>query len=268
MKNYSIENYERPSVAADAVVFGIDTEKSTVRNRLDKKKLQVLLIKRGEEPFADQYALPGGFLRKGETIEETALRELKEEAGVADPKIILTNVYSESDRDPRGWIISVAFLALTKTVELSTEDNSDASEAVWFDFFYSENGDDSIITLIGGKLSISMRYRNGKFLPYSKDVSESVRIAFDHAQIIYDAYKKLQAEVVNNDIIFELMPDLFTISDLQQPYEAITGHKIAGAYFRRKMSSKIYETELYDGVAAHRTSKLYAKIVDRKEGDK
>ena len=127
-------------MAADAVVFGIDTERSPDKNKLDKKKLQILLIKRGEEPFKGAYALPGGFLRRGETIEETALRELKEEAGVIDPKILLSGVYSKADRDPRGWIISNAFLALTKTVELATDAQSDALEARWFAFLCSENG--------------------------------------------------------------------------------------------------------------------------------
>ena len=81
MNKYNINDYERPSVAADIVTFGISTEESSNKRHSHIKKLKLLLIKRKEQPFAQQYALPGGFLRKGETIEQTAIRELEEETG-------------------------------------------------------------------------------------------------------------------------------------------------------------------------------------------
>ena len=251
-EKYSIESYERPSVAADAVVFGIDTEKSSSKNRLDKKKLKILLIKRGEDPFEGMYALPGGFLRKGETIEETALRELKEEAGVIYPKILLSGVYSKSDRDPRGWIISNAFLALTKTVELVTDAHSDAVEAQWFDFFYSENGGDAIITLSDDKMrEISLKFQAG--------ISCGGGIAFDHAQIIYDAYKRLRSEVVEHGMIFDLLPEKFTISDLRQPFETIAGVSTSYQNFRKKIMDQIEEVDEFETGASHRPSRLYRK---------
>ena len=253
MNKYSIENYERPSVAADAVVFGIDTERTPDKNKLDKKKLRILLIKRGEEPFKGQYALPGGFLRRGETIEETALRELKEEAGVIDPKILLSGVYSKTDRDPRGWIISNAFLALTKTVELATDVRSDALEARWFDFSYSENGGDSIITISNvGQQEITLKFSNGSSLL-------SGGIAFDHAQIIYDAYKRLQSEVIDHGMIFELLPEKFTISDLWQPFCSITGVSTSYQNFRKKIMDQIEEIDEFETGASHRPSRLYRK---------
>ena len=113
---YSIEQFDRPSVAADAVVFGFDTEKAEPLRGLKQRRLKLLLVRRGEEPFCGRCSLPGGFLRRGETVEQAALRELSEETGVADPKLMQLGVYSETGRDPRGWIISCAFLALTKTV--------------------------------------------------------------------------------------------------------------------------------------------------------
>lgn len=248
---YSIENFERPSVASDCVVFGIDsTEPDSPRN-LKQRKLKILLVKRGEEPFMNHYSLAGGFLRNGETIEETALRELKEEAGVSDPKIINIGVYSKSNRDPRGWIISCAFLALTRTVKLSTAEDSDAFDAHWLNFEYDDS-DGEKITLSDGDEEIVISYNNGK--------PEKNPLAFDHAKIIYDAFLKLRDEVINHDIIFDLMPPLFAISDLQQPYEIITGKKTSPQNFRKKMSYKIRETEFFDEKSAHRTSKLYEKI--------
>ncbi len=251
IKIYSIENFERPSVASDCVVFGIDTAEPDSPRNLKQHMLKILLVKRGEEPFINQYSLAGGFLCKGETIEETALRELKEEAGVADPKIINIGVYSKTNRDPRGWIISCAFLALTKTVELSTDEDSDAFEAYWFNFEYDDSAGEKI-TLSNDNEKIVIHYNDGQ--------PQENPLAFDHAKIIYDAFLKLRDEIVNHDIIFDLMPPLFSISDLQQPFEIITGKKTSPQNFRKKMSSKIRETDFFAETSAHRTSKLYEKI--------
>lgn len=248
---YSIENYERPSVAADCVVFGIDSIEPDSPRSLRQRKLKILLVKRGEEPFMNRYSLAGGFLRKGETIEETAVRELREEAGVSDPKIINIGVYSREDRDPRGWIISCAFLALTRTVALYTADDSDALDAHWLDFEYDDS-DGEKITLSDGNNEIVIRYNDG--------IPSKNPLAFDHAEIIYDAFMRLRDEVANHDLIFDLMPPLFAISDLQQPYEIIIGKKTSPQNFRKKMASKIRKTEYFDETAAHRTSKLYEKL--------
>ena len=248
---YSIENYERPSVAADCVVFGIDSIEPDSPRSLRQRKLKILLVKRGEEPFMNCYSLAGGFLRKGETIEETAVRELREEAGVSAPKIINIGVYSRADRDPRGWIISCAFLALTRTVALSTAYDSDALDAHWLDFEYDDS-DGEKITLSDEDNEMVIRYNDG--IPLKNP------LAFDHAEIIYDAFMRLRDEVANHDLIFDLMPPLFAISDLQQPYEIIIGKKTSPQNFRKKMASKIRETEYFDETAAHRTSKLYEKL--------
>lgn len=250
---YSIENFDRPSVAADIAVFGIETCKEENKRKANIKKLKVLLIKRGEEPFKNSYSFPGGFVRKNETVEDAALRELHEEAGVSEPKLINLGVYSKPDRDPRGWIISCAYLALTNTVELATDQSSDAAEAHWMDFEYRSNeSNKEAIILTNSDAIITLNYDNGKSVNNS--------LGFDHSQIIYDAFKKLQEEIKYHDLIFDLLPELFTIPELQQVYEAITLKKEAPAGFRRKMSGKIQETDLFEEAAAHRTSKLYKKI--------
>ncbi len=241
--DYDISIYDKPSVAVDAVVFGIEDTKSAT---MDEKKLKILLIKRGEEPFTDMYSLPGGFLRRGETVEEAVRRELAEEAGVTHSKLIPLKVYSKTGRDPRGWIISDAFISLTNTVELSTLENSDAKEAVWLDLTYSPDNDtiriadDIIISADGFVLGSTL--------------------AFDHGQIIYDAFRKLQDEVRYHDIIFDLMPELFTISDLYNPYKTILSKSETIQAFRKRMMPKIEETEFYDNTSwAHRKSRLYRR---------
>ena len=243
---YSIDNFDRPSVAADTVVFGIDRSSGDTRSK--NLELKILLIRRGEDPFQGQLSLPGGFLRKGETISETAMRELAEEAGVSDPKLIQFGVYSQSGRDPRGWIISCAFLALTNTVSLSTAEGSDAADAQWLGFSFSGDEKSAQITL-GSDITIN--YQDGTPL-------ESP-LAFDHAKIIFDAFLRLRDEAVYHDIIFDLMPPLFAISDLQKPYEAITGTHTTPQNFRKKISPKIEETDMFDQRMAHRPSKLYRR---------
>lgn len=247
---YSIEDYDRPSVAADAVVFGVDSVKADNRKSLDRKKMKLLLVERGEEPFKGCFSLPGGFLRKGETIEETAVRELKEEAGVIEPKLIELGVYSKPDRDPRGWIISCCFIALTNTVELATEKGSDAVSAHWFDLESSSEGDNTAIAVRRGDETV-FEYRSGE--------TQVNKLAFDHSEMILAAFLKLRDEVINHDMIFDLMPECFSISDLQQPYEAITGIHLSPQGFRKKMIGKLKETELFEEAAAHRTSRLYTK---------
>lgn len=246
---YSIENYERPSVAADCAVFGIDTVEAESSRFLPSKVLKILLVRRGEEPFAGRYSLPGGFLRRGETIEEAALRELEEEAGVHQPKLIQFGTYSKEGRDPRGWIVSCAFLALTKTVGLATAPGSDAASAEWFSFSFDE--ENKMITLTGQSGEIIIKTSGGTALEND--------LAFDHGQMIYDAFMQLRDEVIHHDIIFDLMPEMFAVSELKQPYETITGTSTSPQNFRRKMASKICSTGQFVPTAAHRTSELYRR---------
>lgn len=246
---YSINDYERPSVAVDAAVFGVDDRRSST---MDEKILKILLIKRGEDPFKDMYALPGGFLRRNETAEDAIARELAEEAGVTGSKLIPLRLYSGEGRDPRGWIISDAYISLTNTVKLSTDRDSDAAQAVWMEFRYELNGKTEKLVISNDEVTLKISAKNGKVIKSD--------FPFDHGVIIYDAFKKLQDEVLYHDIIFDLMPKLFTVSDLRGPYETILQKNETMQAFRKRMSSKIEETDLYDETtAAHRKSRLYRR---------
>ena len=132
---YNISNYDRPSIAADMAVFSImeQREESIENYRKDPEKvLKLLLIRRAAFPYRNYWALPGGFCRKGESVLETARRELEEETGVADAYLRLFDIFSEKDRDPRGWIISQAFLALIEGGKYKVHEGTDAWEAKWF----------------------------------------------------------------------------------------------------------------------------------------
>ena len=111
--------YPRPTVTTDCVVFGIEGN-----------NINVLLIKRGNEPFKGLWALPGGFLNPDETAEEGALRELREETGLEAAEVEQLYTFSDPKRDPRDRVISIAYMAVVKLQDVKGED--DASEAKWF----------------------------------------------------------------------------------------------------------------------------------------
>lgn len=111
--------YPRPAVTTDCVIFG-----------QGEGDLKVLLVKRGNEPFKEMWALPGGFLNPDETAEEGALRELSEETGLTDVKVEQLFTFSDPKRDPRDRVISIAYMAVMKLQDVKGED--DASEAKWF----------------------------------------------------------------------------------------------------------------------------------------
>ena len=170
-----------------------------------KRKLQVLLIQRGGAPYKDAWALPGGFLQMGngyrETLEECAKRELFEETGYAKADLIeQLHVYSEVDRDPRERVISVAFYALVKQELVRGGD--DAQKAEWFDI-------DSLPDFL----------------------------AFDHAQILSAAKNKLKEQIYFQPIGFDLLPEVFKMSDLKHLYETILETTFDRRNFYKKMNA-------------------------------
>lgn len=118
LEAYDLEHYRRPSVAADCVIRSEDGK-------------QVLLIRRGEHPFMNCYALPGGFVRNPESVEDAARRELFEETGVAAGALSLAGVFSKPDRDPRGWIISCVYTGRVDPARCKPVFGEDAIEVRW-----------------------------------------------------------------------------------------------------------------------------------------
>jgi 8-oxo-dGTP diphosphatase len=161
--------------------------------------LKVLLVKRRIPPFIGQFALPGGFVHEDEDLDQAALRELQEETGVSD--VYLEQLYSfgEPDRDPRGRIITVAYFALI-SADRKLQAGGDIAEARW----------------------------------YSTD--HLPPLAFDHATILNYAMERLRNKLEYTTVGFQLLPEKFTLTELQEVYEAILGKKLDKRNFRRKMS--------------------------------
>lgn len=176
----------------------------------DGTKLNVLLIQRGIEPFKGRWALPGGFLRMDETGLAGAKRELMEETGLKDAYIKQFHTYTDPLRDPRERVITIAYYALVRLSEVRGGD--DAARAEWFAL-------DQIPTL-----------------------------AFDHDRILRDATAELRKQIHFEPIGFELLPEKFTMSQLQHLYEVILGVKFDRRNFSSKMLKLGLLTELEERV--------------------
>lgn len=226
LKQYTIENFERPSVATDIVAFRVTEEEEENKKKKRPKKLQVLMIKRAAYPFKDCWTLPGGFCRANEKVEETASRELFEETNVSGVDLRLIGVYSEPGRDPRGWIISNTYMGLINNLECELRTDAEAWEARWF----------------------------------SIDELDDISIGFDHARIIEDAFLLLKKYASSyNEIIFDLLPATFTLAELQQVFEEILQSKLTKQNFRRKMMGFVEETDEVETGYSHRNSKKFRK---------
>lgn len=288
LENYNIEQFERPSVATDIVAFAVmqDGEQSNIR-KLANRELKLLLVKRSQFPYKGAWALPGGFLRPGETIEETAKRELLEETGVENPFLHLAGVYSEAGRDPRGWIISNSFISLINAENCSLRADTDAWDAAWFCVkLQSDNtsSDDSTSTTKMIKHTLTLSFdsassdsnikgdenieikaivsekstRKGHNHVSSYQIVDSGELGFDHAKIIVQSLLELR-DMMEYDlrIAFDLLPESFTLAQLQSTIEKVTDKKFLSANFRRKASDYVEETgEVIEGYG-HRPAMLF-----------
>ena len=218
--SYTYE-YERPAVTADCVVFGLDDD-----------DLKVLLIQRDLEPFEGCWALPGGFAVVGESIEETARRELQEETGLKGVFLEQLYTFSEPGRDPREHVVTVAHFALVNLGEHKVKASTDARNAAWFEL---------------------------------DDVPE---LAFDHRQILQTAYERLQGKIRYQPIGFELLPRKFALRQLQQMYEKILDRKLDKRNFRKKILKMdiLIELDEIETDVAHRAARLYR--FDKKNYDR
>jgi len=190
---------------------------------LDDEDLKVLLVQRELEPFAGRWALPGGFVRVGEGLEEAARRELEEETGVG--KVFLEQLYTfgEPQRDPRGHTVSVAYYALVRLGDHRVRAATDARQAAWF------------------------------------AVWDLPRLAFDHDEILQAALERLRGKVRYRPIGFQLLPPKFTLTQLQRVYEKILERQLDKRNFRKKLLSTelLVELDEVEEDVAHRAARLY-----------
>lgn len=264
LSSYNIENYDRPSVATDMAIFSMFAREADCHRKDSEPELSILLIKRGEHPFINEWALPGGFLRADETIEECVIRETKEETNLTPSAILPIGVFSDPGRDPRGRILSNAFMSIINE-EVAIKGGSDAADAKWFSVKFEKSQNECFMltlsneteTLSSELKKTTNRYANNKF-----EIISDNGIAFDHAKIIAAALSALCDMADDMDIIFEFLPQKFTLASLQKIQETLLGTTLLTANFRRKISPLVEETDEYTEGAGHRPARLFK----RKEG--
>lgn len=262
LENYSMDDYPRPSVTADIVVFKLRSEKTENFRKDSRGVLSLLLIRRGCHPFKDSWALPGGFLPPGETIEECALREVKEETSVIPASLMSVGMFSAPGRDPRGWIISNAFASVIGSTDETQRSGDDASDAQWFDVSFEQNDNGSSLLRLSHDdivLSAELYEEKSRFGISSFIIRDSGGIAFDHAAIIARALTALRAGAKDFEFIFDFLPEKFTLTELQNVQEAVMNISVLPANFRRKVAGLVEETDEYTEGAGHRPAKLYKR---------
>lgn len=275
LANYNANDFKRPSVTVDILLFTImDGIKENYRT-LPEKFLKVLLIKRADHPYIGRWALPGGFIKIDESIENAAYRVIKDEANLDNVYLEQLYTWGEIDRDPRTRVISSSYMSLLDSEALDLKPGSDQKEVAWFTIkskvlksskevtdlgevleelieITFTNDEEEFITLVKKKDELYKCYRKT-----TREVIKSDNIAFDHGKIIQYGLERLRNKIEYTDIAFNLMPEKFTLTELQKVYETILNKPLLKANFRRKISNMVIETNEYTKDAGHRPSKLY-----------
>ena len=258
LNQYCLSDYPRPSVSVDIVIFTVAYVQGDNYRKLTEKQLQILLIRRGEHPYLGQWALPGGFVRPDETVGEAAHRELEEETGINGEYLEQLFTFSTPERDPRTWVISCAHMALVDSEQRILAAGSDAVDASWFVVQCSYNNGNYTLSLKNSDIDLSAVIKSDNVSTES-ELIENNGLAFDHAKIIVYAIRRLRSKLEYTDMAFNLMPEKFTLTELQQVYEAVLDKPLFKAAFRRKMAGFVLETDQYTGDKGHRPAKLYTK---------
>lgn len=259
LKEYNPEEYDRLSVTTDILIFSVSSEEKENYRKTDKKKMSILLVKRKTYPFKDKWCLPGGFVGISEDLDEAPKRILKNETNLDDIYLEQLYTFGEVNRDPRMRIISTSYMALVDKNRLK---NNLTPEASWFDIVSFEEKNNLLEIILNNgtiilKFVIQKTLREKTTDRYSFSIVDSGNIAFDHPKVILAGLERLKNKLEYTDIVFNMMPELFTLGELQQVYEIILGKKLLDPAFRRIIADKVEKTEAMRTGGGHRPSYLF-----------
>ena len=260
LKDYDISKFDQLSMTADILLISVSDHETSNYRKTNKKTMSILLVKRNEYPYKDKWCLPGGFLNpKNETLEECAMRVLKQETNLEN--IYLEQLYTFDDpkRDPRTRVISTSYMALIDKNKLTQMINKNAS---WFDVVLLEDNEKEVtITLTNGVDTIHVNVKKelrekttGRYTVTSLDNKD---LAFDHDLVIVSGLERLRNKLSYTDIVFNMMPEYFTLGELQKVYEVILNKKLLDPAFRRIIAKKVEKTDKMKTGEGHRPSALF-----------
>ena len=258
LKDYDSSKYEKLSITTDILIFSVSDEKDDNYRKLNKKHFSVLLVKRDNYPFKDKWCLPGGFIKIDEDIEDSAKRILASETNLHDIYLEQLYTFSNPKRDPRMRVVSTSYMALIDKNRLNEQIPKNAS---WFNIMVLEDKKSINITLDNGNEEIKLKI--GKTLKekttdrYKYDVLFNDKLAFDHPLVIASGISRLKNKLEYTDIVFNMMPEYFTLGDLQKVYEIILGKKLLDPAFRRIIANKVEKTTKMQTGKGHRPSVLF-----------
>ena len=193
LSHYNIHDFDVPLATVDISIF-----------RLSQDKLEVLLVKRAQHPAKGSWALPGGFidLQKDTSLEVTAYRKLKEKTGVEAPYLEQVMTCGNRSRDPRGWSLTVVYLALISRDDIQVVKDSSSEDIAWVSY---------------------------------PEILENYSLAFDHKQLLESCYQRLKSKVQYTSLPVNLLPESFTLTQLQKTFELILSKPIEKKSFRRRI---------------------------------
>jgi 8-oxo-dGTP diphosphatase len=206
---------------SDTIKVTVDT----VAMAVQQGQLEILLIKRKHDPFKNLWALPGGFLEDDDsTVEVAAARELLEETNVGNVYLEQLFSFGDRDRDPRGRVVTVSYLALLRQDDLELRASTDASGVAWW------------------------------------PVLDLPKLAFDHKRIVEYAHQRLKYKIEYSAAAFSLLPEKFTLRDLQSVYEAVLGRSVDNRNFRKRFlkSGVLKELDETSQEGSYRPARLYS----------
>lgn len=210
--------YKFAVIATDVVIF-------TIKNN----DLNVLLIQMKKKPFIDMWAMPGGLVNPGESVDDSAKRNLSLKAGVKDIFLEQLYTFGDADRDPFGRVVSVAYFALIQSTDVELKTTKDYKDVAWF------------------------------------SVKKLPKMAYDHKEVLALAIERLKSKLEYTNIACNLLPNEFTLTELQDIYEIILDKKLDKRNFRKKILSLklIKTTGRKRAGGANRPAELF-KFIDKK----
>ncbi|MBR6690489.1 MAG: NUDIX hydrolase [Bacilli bacterium] len=259
LKDYDSSKYKKLSMTTDILIVSVSNEEVDNYRKTDKKKMSILLVKRDNYPFKDKWCLPGGFIDIDEDLDESPKRILKKETNVDNIYLEQLYTFGSIKRDPRMRVVSTSYIALIDKNRLI---NNLSNNASWFDItFYEEKNNIVDIVLDNGNTTISFKLekvlREQTTDRYSFKILENNYLAFDHPLVILAGIERLKNKIEYTDIVFNMMPEYFTLGELQQVYEVILGKKLLDPAFRRIIANKVVKTTKMKTGGGHRPSYLF-----------